>query len=162
DTFQDLTQASVQMFEDIGKGQQSAGEIAKKFLFGFLGQRAIAEGTIMFMSGIWPPNPVALAGGGALIALGAFLESQSGGSDSSSMPTPPSSSDLGGSAGGVTASSGGVDNSRPSVQTAQQQKAVSIHIQGHYFDTDQTRMALVQMVRDNQDATDYNVDKIGV
>lgn len=160
-TFDDLAQASVQAFTEIGKGQKSAGDIAKQFLFGFLGKRALAEGTVMLMSGIWPPNPAAIAGGGALIALGGFLTSQAGGdSGGSEVPTPsiPTS-------GGAPEVSGGGSTAmdRPAVNDqAVQQKAVHINIQGNYFDTDQSRMAIVQMVRDNQDATDFNVNKVGV
>lgn len=158
-TFSDLGNSAIQMFQDIGAGQQSAGEIAKKFLFNFLGDRAISEGSIMLLSGIWPPNPAALAGGGALIALGSFLKSQAGGGGASP-PTAAAATGATPAAGGST----GVDTSQaPAMQEqAAMKKSVSIHIQGNYFDTDQTRMAIVQMVRDNQDATDFNVNKIGV
>lgn len=40
-------------------------------------------------------------------------------------------------------------------------KAVTIQIQGHYLETDQTKQMLTSLIRDSADATDYRVVQIG-
>ena len=40
-------------------------------------------------------------------------------------------------------------------------KAVAINIGGNYYDNAQTRQELAQIVRDNLDATDFSIKRIG-
>jgi hypothetical protein len=44
---------------------------------------------------------------------------------------------------------------------AQKRKAVTIQIQGSYFETEETRTRLVQMVREASDATDFKILSVG-
>lgn len=145
-----------------GAGTKSATDAVGGMFAGMAGGMAMQYGELMLLSSVWPPNPIGLAGGAALIALGGYLNGLSGGSSSAS--SSPAVSASGGSGMYLTppgaaplASTGAT----PSAVTAAPQKAVTINIQGNYMDTEQTRQALVQMIRTEQDATDYNINKLG-
>lgn len=156
-TFASFSQHSTQALEEWGAGHKTASQAAKGFLFGFLGDRAIAEGAIMMLSGIWPPNPVALAGGAALIALGGALKAASGG---------------GGGGGGAPSMSmgGGGGYQAPQAappsqaamdmrQNAQQNtgNSTTIIVQGHIFDGQETRNRMADLVRQASDGNDFRV-----
>lgn len=47
-------------------------------------------------------------------------------------------------------------------QSSQRQKVVQIHIAGNYMETDQTRRQLMELIRQETDATDFTYNKIGV
>ncbi len=46
-------------------------------------------------------------------------------------------------------------------QQIPQKKSVTLQIQGNYFDTDQSRRTLMEMIREAQDATDFTLNKVG-
>lgn len=138
----------------MGDGSKSAGEAMKGFLFGAIADIAEAKGQVMLLSGIWPPNPAAIAGGAALIVLAGFLRGQAGGKG-------------GGGGGGIGGASGGgaattdVTGEKPDVPDIPKKKEVTIQVQGHYFETEQTRTRLMDLVREATDATDFKYVQIG-
>lgn len=152
--------------ESFASGSASASQAAKGFFFGFLGDVATKHGALMLLQAIWPPNPIAAAGGTALLVLGRVLKSAAG-----------SSGGGGGGGGGEvsvpalaaatpSATSGGTDYSSPMPAQAAQQaevqkKTVTISIQGNYFETDQTRTKLMDMMREATDATDLKYVQVG-
>ncbi len=109
------------------------------------------------LAGIWPPNPIELAEGAALIALGGALKSV-GSSSGSSAPSAPSVS--GGGGGGVSAVAAAQQSATPN-PVATPQKSVSINIQGSLYETDQTRQRLMAMIREAGDFTDFNLKQVG-
>lgn len=154
-TFNTLKTNSVSAFEAIGNGSKSAGDAMKGFFFGSIGDTAIAQGTEMLMSGVWPPNPIAIAGGGALIAFGAALKSQ-GTSSGSSVPSAS-----GGSGGSPSVSTTADQTQQPTPSPTTPGQTVQINFAGHYFDSDNTRQRLVQMIQDASNATDFQFKTIG-
>lgn len=156
---------AVQAFQALGSGSKDAGQAMKGFVFGAIADIAEAHGQMMLAAGLWPPNPIAIAGGGALIALAGLLRSQSGGA----------SKGLGGGGGGAGAGGGGGAGAAPAGATATeaamteakpaiqqtQQKAVAINISGSYYETEQTRTRLMEMIREAGDFTDFNLKQIG-
>lgn len=134
-----------------GAGTKTAGEAFKGFLFGAIADTAQAFGEQMLLASLFPPNPVGLAAGAGLIALAGFLRSKSQGA-----------SDLGGGfgggGGGAASGATGPDNS---TLAKQESKAVSITVQGSYFETEQTRTRLVDMIRESSDFTDFSFRQIG-
>jgi hypothetical protein len=135
-----------------GAGQKSASEAAKGFIFGMLADEAEARGKLMMLASIFPFNPAGMAAGMGLIALSGFLRSQGGGSS-------------GGGGGGGSVSGGGdggsasltTDSGQPAVSEKAQNKAVTIQVMGNYFETEQTKTRLVEMIREASDATDFTI-----
>lgn len=133
-----------------GAGTKTAGEAFKGFLFGAIADTAQAFGEQMLLASVFPPNPVGIAAGAGLIALAGFLRSKSQGA-----------SDLGGGMGGGGGSSAGISGPDNSTLAKQESKAVSITVQGSYFETEQTRTRLVDMIRESSDFTDFSLRQIG-
>lgn len=156
--FDSVNSHSKNFFMALGSGSQSASEAMRSAFFGVLGDMAEQQGAFLLASGIGTYNPIQIAEGGALLALAGYLQSQAGG---------------GGSGGGASTGGGGgasagsppdmtqsADATSPTPQVAQK-KTVSLNIQGNYFDTDQSRTRMMQMIRDAGDFTDFNLKKIG-
>lgn len=148
---------AVQAFKSIGDGSKSVADAMKSAFLGMLGDVAVKQGELMFLESFetWPvwPTPKT-AGGLALIAAGAAIGGMAGGGASVS----------GGAAGGgddfkASAAAAGWPSSVSSQEV--QKKTVSLNIQGHYFETEQTKTRLVEMIRDATDATDFNIKQIG-
>lgn len=151
--YDSLKRHSIDAFLAMGAGQKSAAEAMKGFLFNVIADRAQAEGQVLLLSSLWPPNPLGIAAGGGLIALAGFLRSQAGGGggDASAPAT-----------GGVASGGFGTrTDEKPTLSQQAAQKSVSIVVQGSYFETEQTKTALVDLIRQNQDATDFKVTSIG-
>lgn len=154
--FGNLTSHAKQAFIQIGEGQKSAGEIAKQFLFGMLADEAEARGELLLAESIWPPNPLGIAAGGGLLALSGVLRGMGGGGGSS----------IGGGSA-ATGGGGGVSgdylsSSQPNPAQAQsEKKMVNITVAGHYFETEETKTKLVDMIRQANDATDFNISSVG-
>lgn len=153
-----LTSHMSTAFMEMGEGSKKGSAIMKEAMLGMIGDIAQYYGTMMLAAGIFPPNPAALAGGAALLVLAGYLKSKSGGGMTSSG---------GGSIGGGSADLGAPamqatdTSSSMAQQNQQQQKNVSLVVQGNYFDTDQTRTRLTELVRESLDSTDFSVRKIG-
>ncbi len=148
--FSSFSNHAVKAMYDWAAGQGNAADAAKKLLFGVLADEAEARGKMLFLSSLWPPNPVGLAAGAGLIGLSAFLRAQSGG----------------GGGGGAAPAAGGAPaglgrDERPQASAQAQSKGVSIQVMGSYFETEQTKTRLVEMIREASDATDFSIRSIG-
>lgn len=152
--FNTLKTRAAAAFKAMGDGSKTGAEAMKGFIFGALSDIATMKGEVMLAEGIGTFNPIQIAEGGALIALGGLIGSMAGSSGAAA-------SAGGSSGGGVGASSsvGGPDVSKPEVPA--QKKAVSIQVMGNYFETEQTKTKLVEMIRDASDATDFKFTQIG-
>jgi hypothetical protein len=155
-SFQKNAVSSLQAF---GAGTQTAAEAAKGFLFGMLADVAEGYGRMMMLTAFesFPAvNVPKLAAGAALVALSGFLRAQGASGGGGGM-----SSAGGGGGGGFGGGFGGGAPDQNVAAQEQQKKAVTIAIQGNYFDTDQSRLRLLEMVREASDATDYRYVQIG-
>lgn len=141
---------------EFGAGTKSAADAAKGFILGMLADEAEARGEVMLLASIFPPNPLGIIGGGALIALAGALRAAGGGGSGSSTSAAPS-----GVGGGSATSFGTRTDESPTVAERRIPKAVSVTVQGNYFETEQTKTALVDLIRQNQDATDFTVANVG-
>lgn len=141
-----------------GAGTKSAADAAKGFIFGMLADEAEARGKLMMLASIFPPNPLGIAGGAALIALAGFLRSQGGGGGGGG-----GGGAAGGGGGAAIASPAGAGamTEAPSVAENQMSKAVSVVVQGSYFETEQTKTRLIEMIRESSDATNFEIKNIG-
>lgn len=137
-------------FLAVGAGQKNVGEAMRDMAFGVIADEAQAKGAAMMLESIWPPNPLGLAGGAGLIALAGALRSAGGGGSGAGVATS-------------TPSSGGAypylpaESSAMTEESKMPEKNVTINIQGHYMETEQTRQFIADTVRANQDATGYVV-----
>lgn len=143
-------------FQQMGDGSKTGAEAMKGFILGSLGDIAMEWGTFHLINGLATYNAVEVAEGGALIALGAALSSMSGSGASSS-----SSADTGGGGGSGPGFSPGGTSTTPAPVAAPQKKSVTVQIMGHYFETDQTRTRMMDMIRQAGDFTDFNLKQIG-
>lgn len=150
-----LTVGIVAGFKNMAKGGKEAAKFLKAAFLGMLADRAEAEGQLKIASGLFPPNPPMLAAGAGLLALGGVLRGMAG----------ESGGGIGGGGagggGGVPAGGGYGTTEPPTTQrpdvapAALPRRAVTIAIQGNYFETEQTRRALVEMIRQETDATSF-------
>jgi len=155
--FKTLTTNAAAAFRAMGDGSKSAGDAMKGFLFGSIADVSEAKGQFLLASGIGTMNPIEIAQGGALIALAGLLRSQAGDAGGGG---------IGGSAGG----GGGGGASSPSTSTLSEKpdmledkkKNVTLQVMGSYFETEQTKTRLLEMIRENTDATDFKYQQIGV
>lgn len=153
--YESFSKHAVNSLQELGAGTKSATQIMKGFFFGMLADQAEQYGTWMMLSSVWPPNPPAFAAGAALLVLSGFLRSQAGGGG-------------GGGGGGASgagggATGGGVDMGA-TVSAQQQQaprKAITVQVMGNYFETEQTKARLLDMIRDATDVTDFKYVQIG-
>lgn len=153
---------------NIGQGTKSATEIMKGFFFGMIGSMASATGQFMVLdafkgslTGLPVINFPELAAGGAMITLGSFLSGMGSGGTS-----VPSGSGSGGSGDMSSISAAQATNTAQNIgqidaAESQKKKSVTIQVMGNYFETDETKRRLVDIIRDFQDATDYRFIQIG-
>ena len=106
-SFKALGNNATTAFQAIGNGSETASQAMRGFFLGAIGDMAEQYGEMLLLEGIWPPNPIALAAGGALIALGSALKSQAGAGATGS------SSSSGGGAGAAAPTSGGAPAGSP-------------------------------------------------
>lgn len=162
-SFDSFSKNAVSAFEAIGSGSETVQQALLQMFLSPLSDIAIQQGTFMMLSGIWPPNPVALAGGAALIALGGVLKGIAGGGGGGAPATPPS-------AGANSAVTGyGTTAETPAVGSVQSptnlqqvpQRTTNLVVQGNYYDTNEAKTALMDMIRSATDSTDFNYFKVG-
>lgn len=158
--FDSLATAGVDAFDALGRGAANGSFELKQALLGALGSVCSSYGKAMMLASLWPFDPLVFSAGAALVVLGGYISaSSSAGSSgpdvSSSAPTSPGLSASNAAQGGTlaTAVAPNTDQTGP--------KSVSINIEGNYFDTDQTRLKLIDLIRQSSDATDYQFRKIG-
>lgn len=149
--FNSFSNNATQALLAFGSGAMSAQEAMRALTFGVIADTAEAKGKEMLLASIWPPNPAGMAGGAGLIALSGFLRSKAGAAPGGGIPG------IGGGAGGAIAEP---TLPKPEVEEMQK-KAVSITVQGSYFETEQTQRRLVEMIRSESDATDFRFRQIG-
>lgn len=156
-------------FSAIGQGiaqnqdvAKAAADAMKGFFLNMIGDRAEAEGGAMLLSGIWPPNPVAIAGGGALIALGGALKSLAGSSGGGA--SVPSVGGGGGAAAPALETQQSAADQSQQLQSQQQvqQRSVHINIAGNLMDTQESQRTLMEVMRKETDATDFTYNKVGI
>lgn len=145
-------------FKAMGNGSKTAGEAMKGALLQALGTIAISEGSLLLLAGIGEFNPVKIAAGGGLIALGGYLEGQAGGGGAA---VPAAASVSGDGNSYAQASSGTNSQTSPSGLQQTPQKTVSLTVQGNYYDSNETKTQLMDMIRSATDATDFNYTKVG-
>jgi hypothetical protein len=157
------TYAFEKMGAEIANGAniaKSAAAAIKGIILNVIADEAIAKGSMFMLAGLWPPNPIQIGAGVGLIALGGALRSMSGGSSSGAIPA----GGMGGGLGSETGVAMPVDQSQASnvSKNILPQKTVSVNIAGNLFNTSETQRTLMEMVRQETDATDFNYNKIGV
>ena len=141
----------------MGEGAESGADIMKGFMLNSIADIAQAQGEEMLAAAL--VNPAYAAAGAGLLVLSGAIRAAAGGLGKSSMG---GTSFGGGDYGGVGSQSsfadqGAVNQLQPEVQP---KKTVHINVMGHYFETEQTKMALLQMIRENSDATDFIYNQI--
>lgn len=152
-----LTQTMAAGFLSLSKGSKEALKAMKQQFFLMIADKAQAEGMLNLAMG--PLNPVNFAVGGALLALSGIVRGLAGG-------------DLGASAGGgaETVATGGVVGGTPTAipgppselpeGAGRPGRSITIAIQGNYFETEQTRRTLMEMIRQETDATEFKYVQI--
>lgn len=166
EVMQSFQRHSTYAFEKMGESMvqgkniaQAAGDAMKSIFLNVIADRAIAEGSMMMLSGIWPPNPLALGAGAGLIALGGALRTMGGGTGS--VPAGGAGGGLG-SADGVSIPVTNSDSNISQAQNIVPQKTVSVNVAGNLFNTSETQRTLMEMIRQETDATDFKYTQIGV
>lgn len=162
-TFDSFGKHAQSAFEALGAGTESAGDAMKDMALGVVADMAESYGTMLLLTSIWPPNPLGLAAGAGLLVLAGYLKSQSGGGGSSvpsvSAGSSSNSSDYGFGTGQETPSVGSIQS--PSNLNTKPQNTVSLTVEGNYYDTNEAKMAMMDMIRQATDATDFNYYKVG-
>lgn len=139
-------------FKAIGDGSKSAGQAMGDAMAGAIGDMAENQGQLMLAAGLWPFNPLVLAGGAALMVLAGALKGRGGGGSVST-----------GGGGSGSISSGTIANPSIPPEVAQEKKkSVSIQVLGNYFETQETSRRLMELIRAESDATDFKYQQIGV
>jgi hypothetical protein len=144
-------------FMDLGRGTKSAADVMKSFFLNALADMAESQGTIM-LANIY--NPAGMAAGAGLLVLAGVLRGlagEGGGGKSGSIGAATASS--GGGGGGFTSSA--MDMERPQVEESRRKREVQLVIQGSYFETEQTKRTLMEMIRSETDATGFSYVQIG-
>lgn len=162
-TFDAFASHAADMFSAFGKGSESAGDAARGAIFGFLGDMAGAMGKLELAKGLAPPplgSPLDLIAGAALLALGGAFQALGGDSSSGSGGGGGGGSAQGGEAG-PTGFGTRTDEAPSVASVSQPQKSLTLQVQGNYFDTDDTRTKLVDILRSASDVSDYRVLQIG-
>lgn len=141
-------------FIAVGAGADSMGQAMKKAAIGALADIAAAEGKTLLIAGLNPFKAYLLPIGASLLALSGALRASVGG---------------GGSAGGGAAGGGGGFAPAPSFAVEEtsiedeelKRKFVTIQIMGDYFETEETKNRLVELIREAADATDFKIQSVG-
>lgn len=171
-----LTSTSVAGFTAIGTAiaqngniAQAAAQAMEKAFLSTLGKMAIEHGAYYISKGIGdlaalnPAGAVELSAGGALVALGGALSAYGGGSSSVSTGGGAAASSSATSASPAPASGGSTTTSTSALQSQQQvQRTVSINIAGHYLNSQESQRTLMEIMRNETDATGFTYNKIGV
>lgn len=159
--FNAVNDGAVTFFRGLGTGAQNAGQLMQNFMFGALGSIADGFGQMYLKAGIAamaagsPGGAIQVAEGGALIALGAMLKGQGGGGGASVGSTGGG----GGYGGGITSPT---ETTIAPIAQETPKKTVTVNFLGDYLSTEQTQKRLVELIRQETDATDYKYQQIGV
>jgi hypothetical protein len=155
--FDSFSKNAKNAFMDLGRGTKSAADVMKSFFLNALADIAEGQGTIM-LANIF--NPASMAAGAGLLVLAGVLRGLAGegggGGKSGSIGAATASS---GGGGGYTSSA--MDMERPQVEESRRKREVQLVIQGNYFETEQTKRTLMEMIRSETDATGFSYVQIG-
>lgn len=169
--YDNLSKDGVSAFEKIGasiaQGQNIAKATAdamKNAFLGFIGQTAEQYGEMLLLESVYPPNPVGLAAGAALLAFGGALSALGGSSGgvSTGASASPSTGSTAAPPSPTTQGSSSSDTSSQLQQQQQVQRTVSINIAGNYMNSQETNRSIMEIMRNEVDATGFNFYKIGV
>lgn len=141
----------------LGNGSKDASAAMKGFFFGALADMAEAQGKVMIAQAFLGNYAAAAAGAGLIVLAGALRAMSGGAAGGGGVPGAGGGTVGGMEAGGTT----GSFNAPQLAQAEQQKKAVSLVIQGSYYETEQTKTRLVEMIRQASDATDFNIKSVG-
>lgn len=155
--FNSFSNNAAKAFLALGEGTQKASDVMKGFFLNALADIAEAQGKVM-LANIY--NPAGMAAGAGLLVLAGFLRSKApqGGGESLGAET---------SGGGATGDSGagvkmsGEDYGRPEVEEARRRREVQVIIQGNYLETPEVQRTLMEMIRNETDATGFSYTQIG-
>ena len=151
-SIQSFQGAAVNAFKAMGEGGKSASQIAKEAVLGMIGEMATASGEFMMADAFktFPAvNVIEFAAGGALVALGSALGASAKGK---------SSPDSGGG-GGAASMGSDMSTSATSADTSKK-KSVSLVVHGSLYQTRETSRALIDMMKDELDVTDYKFSQV--
>lgn len=157
-TVNDFSKNAVSGIQAWASGSKSATDAMESMFAGMVGQMASQYGQMMLLASIFPPDPVGIAAGTALIALGGALGAVGSSSSSSSAASAPAAGSAATPAAPAAASAGSPSAAATSATPA---KSVTLVVQGHMFMNDQTQRWLVDQVRAAADATDFKVQSVG-
>lgn len=143
-------------FASIGNGSKTATQALGDAFEGMAGKMASQYGQVMFLASIWPPNPVGLAAGAALMTLGGAL---SGGGSSGSSSAGVSSSSASSAAATTPSTTPAVAAAATTAATPS--KTVTINVQGNIMSNTASARWLVDQVRASSDATAFTVQSVG-
>jgi len=155
--FNSLNKNAAAAFKAMGDGSKSAGDAMKGFLFSSIADVAEAKGQFLLASGIGTMNPIEIAQGGALIALSGLLRSQAGDAGGGGV----GGSSGGGGGGGASSPSSSALTEKPEL-LEDKKKSVTVQVMGNYFETEQTKTRMLEMIRQATDGTDFKYQQIGV
>lgn len=155
--FNTLNKNAAAAFKAMGDGSKSAGDAMKGFLFSSIADVAEAKGQFLLASGIGTMNPIEIAQGGALIALSGLLRSQAGDAGGGGV----GGSSGGGGGGGASSPSSSALTEKPEL-LEDKKKSVTVQVMGNYFETEQTKTRMLEMIRQATDGTDFKYQQIGV
>jgi hypothetical protein len=154
--YQSLKGGALSAFEAVGKGQKSVGDAMLAVTAEVAANEARVRGQVFFLEGIAEFNPIKIAAGAGLMALAGALGGLGGGTGASA---PVASAPA--SAGGTGEFNAPDISQGPTESQVQPRKTVNINIDGNLYETETTRQHLAQLVRDNLDATDFNISRLG-
>jgi len=152
-----LTNSMTAGFKAIGDGSQDAATAMGQAFLGEIGQEATSRGEFLLASSIWPPNPLGLAAGGALVALGSKLSSM-GSSSSSSVSSGVSAG--GGSASSAAPSAASSPLTSAASQTVSHQ-STNLVFNGPILSDATTQRWITDAVRGAADAQNFTVQSVG-
>jgi len=150
---QALTSGMVAGFKAIGGGAKEMSKAMKAAFLNVIADKAEAQGAAFIAEGIasWPFGGPKIAGGSALVALSGLIRAAAGGGGG--MPTAPE--------GTPATVATGEYSARPELMAPQTRgRQVTIAVQGNYFETEQTRRQLVELIRQETDATSFAYTQI--
>lgn len=163
-TFTALQNRSMQAAEQMGAAfvthSASASEIMRSMFLNTLGDIAAQSGAVLVAQSVYPPNPLGLAAGFALIALGGAIHAMAGSGGGGSKGYASG----GGSGGGGdyspdTSSSFGV---QPDLEKdAVAKRSLTLQVQGDFLNSEESQRRILQIVRDASDTTDFKYVQIG-
>ncbi len=175
ETFNSLSANANSAFTAMGAAMVTTGDVGhsvanalRAFFLGWLGDQAIHQGGVMMLAGIWPPNPAAIAAGSSLLALGGALKALAGAGSapSTAVGSPSSQATASGSAPALAPVSNSSDQTATATSNMDQQqniqgRNVQVNIAGNYLETDQSRRLLMNLMRQESDATGFSYTQIG-